>query len=252
MRLTNLLEDLNDPTDTTFTGVRGRWLKKNYPNAVVETPSTPCTGIRLVAHSGDEMMTSLKGVPKIIKGGVCFFDCSHNLLIDLEHGPEVVEGDYDCSYNKLISLKGAPETIKGKFDCGQNSQLTSLKGGPKEVGSFMCNGPIVSLEGVPAIVHNELAFHSSVLTSFHDIYKHVKQARRIICDDVVVSHILGLLKIKGLEEFMMISGDGKTSKNDYHAFKLTKIINKHLRADRSIFACQADLEDEGFEEFAQL
>ena len=83
----------------------------------------------------DNLLTSLKNSPKIIKGG---FYCNNNNLTSLEYGPIEVNGEYRAWFNHLTSLKGSPEMVRSNFDISYN-RLTSLEHCPKEVGgSFYC------------------------------------------------------------------------------------------------------------------
>ena len=56
----------------------------------------------------------------------------------------------------------------------------------------------------------------------------------------VKSHVLGVLLIEGCK--------GITLDNDI----VHLIINKHLEGERDVFACQEELIEKGFEEYAQL
>lgn len=75
-------------------------------------------------------------------GVVGDFDCSCNLLNNLEGAPRTVEGAFYCIGSKLESLEGAPQVVGGGFMCSFNL-LTSLEGAPKEVGGhFICKSNI--------------------------------------------------------------------------------------------------------------
>ena len=52
--------------------------------------------------------------------------------------------------------------------------------------------------------------------------------------------LLGLLLIDGLQKVFLDN------------MKVRVIINKHLKGDRDVFACQEELIEAGFEDFAQL
>jgi hypothetical protein len=63
----------------------------------------------------------------------------------LEHSPKIVEGDFRCRDNdNLTSLEGLEDTyISGGLYVRFCSNLYSLKGFPKKVGSFDCyNTPL--------------------------------------------------------------------------------------------------------------
>ena len=76
-------------------------------------------------------LTTLAGGPKLVRGD---FKCFSNQLISLEGAPQGVGGTFDCSHNRLVTLNGAPQTVGRDFDCSYNRQLTSLDGGPSNVG----------------------------------------------------------------------------------------------------------------------
>ena len=81
----------------------------------------------------------------VINGHLCFLDDKGNKAEDV-----VIEGDFYCTYSNLTSLKGCPKEIGGKFDCTYN-QLTSLDGCPEKVsGEFNCSfNKLISLKGCP-------------------------------------------------------------------------------------------------------
>ncbi len=70
------------------------------------------------------LLTSLEGIPEIIKGEVI---CSYNNLTSLEYSPKIVEGDYNCRNNKLKTLKSGKIIIKGCFNCLDNPDLKNIK-----------------------------------------------------------------------------------------------------------------------------
>lgn len=81
-------------------------------------------------------------------GEVNNFNCSYNLLTNLEGSPRIVNNFY-CHGNDLTSLHGSPILVKGSFACFDNL-LTSLEGISKEIkGSIICNdNQITDLSGV--------------------------------------------------------------------------------------------------------
>ena len=126
----------------------------------------------------------------------------------------------DCN---LTSLKGAPQEVGGSFYC-YNNQLTSLEGAPQKVnGDFSCyDNPIKSLKGIGKTYMKEI---NGFINLDH-------------CP--IESHMLGLLKVKGLTFI-------KFNQNR----KVEEIINKHLKT-RDLLACQDELIENGLEEYAQL
>jgi hypothetical protein len=170
----------------------------------------------------------------------------------------------DCSFLHLNSLDGSPERIANDFDCS-NNDLKSLKGGPKSVGGdFVCYAnPLVSLDFAPHFIGGTINFatcevfsfgnlncevrshvfgSNNKFTSLHNIHKHFTfiggMAR--FKETPITSCVLGLLLIKGLRTVYL---DNK---------EVQVILNKHLRGDRDIFACQEELIEAGFEDYAQL
>ncbi len=78
-----------------------------------------------------------------------------------------VKGDFHCSGEELEDFKGVKfGKVTGYFNCDDN-KLTSLAGGPKEVGkSFWCSyNKLTSLEGAPQKVGGNFACVANKLTS---------------------------------------------------------------------------------------
>lgn len=184
-------------------------------------------------------LASLIGVPKTIART---FNCEHNLLTSLTGAPEFVGESFECEYNKLKTLKGAPGTCNADFLCSDN-KLTSLEGAPRHVvRDLKClRNNLVSLEGAPSYIGGNLLCEDNDLTSLHDVHKHVPYIAGALdlTGNRIRSHILGLLKIKKLQQVFF---DDK---------KLQEIINKHL-PEGDIFKCQQELIDSGYEKCAQL
>ena len=74
---------------------------------------------------------------------------SKDLLTSLEGCPKIIKGDFDASGCDLRSLKGAPEIVTGDFLVRGNKKLTSLRYSPKKVGvsysATFCD--LISLNG---------------------------------------------------------------------------------------------------------
>ncbi len=171
------------------------------------------------------------------------FYCSDNKLTSLEGAPSSVGGYFVCSRNKLTSLKGGPTSVGGYFNC-YNNKLTSLKGGPTKVGGdyFCSKNKITSLEGVASSIGGDFYCTRNRLTSLHNIHKQIKHigGHAEFQQNPIKTHVLGLLLIDGLTEVLL----DKRYVED--------IINKHLKGDRDVFACQEELIEAGFEDFAKL
>ncbi len=99
-----------------------------------------------------------------------------------------------------------------------------------------------SLEGAPSSIGGNLYCSINNFTSLHNIHKIIKHigGHADFRYNPITSHVLGLLLIDGLL-FVMLGNE-----------KVEDIINKHLEGDRDVFACQEELIEAGYEEFAQL
>ena len=173
------------------------------------------------------------------------FYCDGNELTSLKGAPSRVGGSFDCASNKLTSLEGAPSHVGGSFNCS-NNELTSLNGAPSHVGgSFNCsnNNNLTSLEGAPSQVGGDFSCHNNELTSLKDVYKHITEIKGIFdaSDNLIKSHVLGLLLIKGVTEVKL---DNK---------QVEEILNRYLGKGRAgMLMAQEELIEAGLEEFAQL
>ena len=81
------------------------------------------------------------------------FDCSFNLLTDLNGFSSFVYGtNYNCSYNQIVNLTNTP-TFSGKFDC-RNNNLITLEGAPTTLRGFDCRyNKLSSLEEGPTVLY---------------------------------------------------------------------------------------------------
>ena len=164
---------------------------------------------------------------------------------------DVWEGKFiyrDRGNGKLTSLVGAPKRVNGDFVCS-NQKLTSLKGSPEVVnGFFSCTGNLLTNIDCSLELAQHFYCFGNRITSLKDIHKHVKElkggafpaeAEFNAKDNPIASHVLGLLKIKGLKHFFCDNAE------------VEEIINKYL-PEGDIFECQSELIDAGFEEYAKL
>ena len=110
-------------------------------------------------------------------------------------------------------------------------------------GDFFCTqSGITSLEGIPPSINGNVYFANNKIKSLHNIHKQIKHINGGISfiGNPITSHVLGLLLIDGLK---MVFLDNT---------KVEAIINNHLRGERDVFACQEELIEAGFDEFAKL
>ena len=189
----------------------------------------------------DNKLTSLEGAPQNVEGG---FYCDGNNLTSLRGGPQKVGSNFTCGRNKLTSLEGGPQSIGGGFLCSYN-ELTSLEGAPREiVGICYCNNnKLTSLEGAPLKIGDQFYCYNNPIKSLKGIGKdYLKEIYGSIdlSECPIESHMLGLLKVKGLT-FIRFN----------HNHKVEAIINKHLKS-RDLLSCQEELIENGLEQYAQL
>ena len=99
-----------------------------------------------------------------------------------------------------------------------------------------------SLEGAPSSIGGNLYCSNNNFTSLHNIHKKIKYIGGFASfnECPITTHVLGLLLIDGLQQ-VYLNTNG-----------VEDIINKHLKGDRDVFACQEELIEAGYEEFAQL
>ena len=144
----------------------------------------------------------------------------------------------------VLSVMGKqPDHNDRNFICN-GKKLTSLEGSPKSVSHsvFCSRNKFSSLDGVPSEIGDNLYFEYNNLTTLHNIHKYIKKIGNVADFrwNPITSHVLGLLLIDGLKECFLDNT------------KVEVIINKHLKGERDVFACQEELIENGFEDFAQL
>lgn len=140
-------------------------------------------------------------------------------------------------------------TVAGDFSVSDTA-LVSLVGSPKVCGiSFFCtNTKIQSFEGAPEIIKGSLVANGCLnVHSLHNIHKHVKEiGGHFLIPETVATSILGLLKIRNLTSAPLFSEMSE------ELMKAGAIVNRHLKGDRNIHACQEELLEAGLKEFARL
>ena len=150
----------------------------------------------------------------------------------------------------VLSVMGKQlEYYDATFIC-DSKELTSLEGCPSKIGKdFYCdNNNLTSLEGAPSYVGEDFYAHKNTIKSLHNIHKQIKHIGGILSleENPIRSHVLGVLLIDGLQNIYM------HHRYDNRINNVAKILRKHLQGDRDVFACQEELIENGFEEYAQL
>ena len=203
-------------------------------------------------------VTSLIGSPRSVEG---YYVCGRlNPIKTLEGCPEYIGGSFDCAQLQLTSLEQGPKEINTRnasgfgYECFIN-KLSSLKGIPKNIMRLNASENLINtLEDFPERIEKDCIINNNKLTNLKNIHKHIKHigGRLVIAENPIKSHILGLLKIEGLQDVSAFR-EFHTPKELMHSPLViaVAIINKHLK-DRDILACQQELIDAGLEEFAQL
>jgi hypothetical protein len=151
-----------------------------------------------------------------------FEDEERSVLSVMGQRPEHCYGNFRCSDKDIESLKGAPKSVSHSVFCSRNK--------------------FSSLDGVPSEIGDNLYFEYNNLTTLHNIHKYIKKIGNVADFrwNPITSHVLGLLLIDGLKVCFLDNT------------KVEVIINKHLKGERDVFACQEELIENGFEDFAQL
>ena len=160
--------------------------------------------------------------------------------------------DLGCAQRRITSLEGCPSLILGDFTCYDN-HLVSLKGGPSRVeGYYTCSkNYLKDLDGVASYMADAFNCEDNGLTSLHNIHNQIKfiGGSANFIRNPIKSHVLGLLLINGLDEVAFESFAPWANKPRQ---QMNEIINKHLKNGRDVFACQEELIEAGFDEYAQL
>ena len=131
------------------------------------------------------------------------------------------------------------------FEAEERSVLSVLGGYPSFTKTFICNNKgLTSLKG-PSFIGGDFFCYNNKLTSLHNIHKIIKHigGRAFFNNCPITECILGLLLIDELEFVGFSHGANE---------ELQTIMNKHLKGDRDLFACQEELIENGFEDLAQL
>jgi hypothetical protein len=153
------------------------------------------------------------------------------------------------------------KNVNGKYDLTEMTEnvyvsargltsLTQISFAERLEGNLFCErNKLVNLEGCPPYIGGSLSVINNPISSLTGVHRIVRHVSNIWLPYSIQSSILGLLKIEGLHR--VIAGGEMSPGGDRFDLAI-RLINKHLRGDRDILACQEELIDNGLEEFAQL
>ena len=171
----------------------------------------------------------------------------------------VVAGDFSYSGGTITTLKNFPDTVDGELSATHNA-LTSLHGFPaKGVGGdvdFTDNAELKTIEGIADTLNGSLIMSGTGVTTLNGWHKILKKMDGYIdisnCD--IQGGLLSPLMIHGCREIKMTKMlDGTSADRRTVIGEVLKIVNKHLQSeDKDIFACQDELIDAGYSDFAQM
>jgi hypothetical protein len=157
-------------------------------------------------------------------------------------------GDIRAVNKDLTDLVGSPDSVFGSVNISYNPRLTSLVGGPKEVGKFYSaeSCGLTSLSGIPVKIGTNLCIDDNHLTSLAGINKLKEMNGEIyLYNCPVTSHVLGVFFIKGCY--------GITAYTDSSFGRASEIVNRHILKGRSgLLLCTNELIEAGLADFAQI
>lgn len=187
-------------------------------------------------------LSSWAGCPDEIGENLEVNDCRFE---DMYGSPSRVNGSIKINNCRLKTLEGMTDGEIERFECNDND-LTNLIGGPQSVlGDYKCsNNQLTSLEGIASHVdggiYGDGNFHLETFKNIGDMISHCKGI--FFRDSVITSCVLGLLQIEGLMPGAI----------NFKPMAACNIVRKYIGKKNSIFECQQELIDAGFEELAQL
>lgn len=174
-------------------------------------------------------------------------------LVSLEGMPREVGGSFNIQDTQISSFVGGPDIVHGAYMAYGINELTSLQGLPPVIGGALHLGgcpALTSLEHLPHSIglgKKDTAFAGLFLTdtgikSFHNFHKtngNLK-VRGSFAFTSTASHLLSLLLIPGIKTVWAADAN------------LSTILNKHLKGERDIHACQEELIDAGYTAQARI
>lgn len=143
----------------------------------------------------------------------------------------IIKGNFNITDGSIATFENFPVKITGDCHITTSDNLRSFDGCPEYIeGDFVMNCPSIS--------------------SLHNLHKHLKHVTLINVDtDRIKDSILGLLLIDGFMGIYTIINLPFPVAGPF------EILNRHAAkglGKEALFACQQDMIDAGFEEYAQL
>ncbi len=175
---------------------------------------------------------------------------------ELQHIPinfNHIQGDFSCDDNNLTSLFGCPKAVTGSFYCHGN-KLTTLEHGPTQVGrTYDCsNNPLLSLDHAPSIIHQALYctdLNSNI--SFSNVHKIFSNVGRVQIPMKPHKGLIMWILIPQIRNISLYTQQTLTPELDKTRYAINNILNKHIKT-KDILACQEELIDAGFADWAKL
>jgi len=195
-----------------------------------------------------------------------------NVLVSMKIHPDL---SVDIAGSLLIFKSHGLTELPVKFNMVsknfslESGNIRTMKNFPKYVGGSLDIGgnPISSFEHAPSHIAEDIFMEETNITSFHNIHKHIKRigtnnSGGIKCSITACKNLLSLFFIEDLEEivglapvwtdprtgFVRRKMDSNFQKNE----NALEIVNKHLRGDRDVHACQEELLEAGFRAAARF
>lgn len=154
------------------------------------------------------------------------FSADRQRITEFREGqcPKKVHANFDIYGCTLKSLKNGPEWVGGDFKCSY-SNLTSIEYAPKYVGNhcYLDYTDITDLKGIGKLWLKEI------------------RGELRLTGTRIMSNVLGLLLIKGLEDIVI-----------HKDFDWFVIVNKHFESDKDILECREELIAKGLKDYAKF
>ncbi len=149
-----------------------------------------------------------------------------------------VSTDVDISGRNLERIPIKFGIVWGKFLCHGN-KLKSLAGAPDKATVLFCqNNALTTLNDI-VIECNLMLCHNNPITSYKDVIKHIKSIHGVMLPNNNIP-ILQWFLIDSLKEIEV-----------EHNTVVNEILKRHI-ISKDILACQDELIDSGFTDWARL